>query len=189
MLIHIKPLCHAPSVRDIALRSVEIPQLSMTLLGCEHLRCGRPYPNKQYVVASPKSERALKDGLFIEADNHLSRFDVVTTWVINSEAVHVVKHGFTVLEDRFDSVSTDAALWLAHKSWECRWPKEVPPVAPLLITPVLKFGTDGQAIDTPVAFKLPTLERDRVLRLAGRCYPGNRCPSLSSVFRQEAFAS
>lgn len=189
MLMHLTPKCHSPFLEDIALRSVEIPELSMTLVGGHHLRCGRPYPNKQYVVASPNSERAVKDGFFVESAKRLSRFHVVTTWVVNSHMTHVVKHHFTILDDQFDAVSSDASLWLAYdKSWGNRWPEQVAAVAPLKITPVLKLDADGQSIDAPVDFKLPTLERDRVLSLVGSILPGSRCPSVASTFRQEAFA-
>lgn len=185
MLIHLAPKCHSPWVSDIALISVEIPELSMKLRGGKELRARRPYPNKDYVVASANADRAAKDGFFVESTDPLSEFHVVSKWEVDASVTVVCNHRFTVLDDEFDAVSPDPTMWLGHyQSWERRWPDEVPEVAPIKITPVLKLDQDGRLVSGQEHFLLPTLERKRVLECAGSILPGNRQPSAQFIFKE-----
>lgn len=183
MLIHLAPKCYSPWITDVALVSVELPELSMVLHEGEELRARRPYPNKGYLVASAAKDRAAKDGFFIEAVSDLKEFHVISRWAVNADAIFTTQYKFTVLDKEFDAVSHDATLWYGlHKAWGNRWPREVPDIAPTLLQPVLKIDQYGNADTGQDQFLLPSLERARVLELAGSFLPGNRNPGLENVF-------
>jgi hypothetical protein len=187
MLIHLAPQCHSPWVKDVALISVEIPELSIALHEGKELRARRAYPSKDYLVASAKASRVAKDGFFVESVNKITEFHVISKWVISAGSVATSKHKFTVIDDLYDAISPDPTIWYAHdQSWESRWPDGVPTVAPIKIKPVLKLDELGLAIASQDHFLLPTLERERVLECAGSILMGNRQPSVEHVFKEIA---
>lgn len=187
MLIHLAPQCHSPWVRDIALISVEIPELAILLSEGKELRTGRPYPNKEYLVASAKADRASKNGFFVESAHKIVEFHVTTKWVINAACVLTSRHKFTVLDDLYDAVSPDATIWYGrHQSWEPRWPDELRHFSPVALKPVLRIDQLGLVIPSQAHFLLPSLERERVLELAGKDLPGNRTPRANSVFKEQS---
>jgi hypothetical protein len=135
-------------------------------------------------VASAAADRAAKDGIFVETDEHISEFNVITQWMIAGQTPATTNHKFTILDSEFDATSTDASMWGSfYNSWEDRWPDVVPPEAPNKIQPRLEMGFEGKVVHGKTDFLLPTLERERVLERAGGLLPGNRCPSVEAVFR------
>lgn len=184
MLIHLAPCCMSPWIRTINLISVEIPELSLTLNEGEHLRTRCPYPNKHYFVASAAADRAAKDGFFVETNEPISEFRVITRWMIAGQTPATTHHKFTILDSEFDATSTDATMWGGvYNAWEDRWPDAVPSVAPNKIQPRLELDFEGNIVHGKTDFPLPTLERERVLDRAGSLLSGNRCPSVEAAFR------
>lgn len=185
MLIHIAPRCHSPRLRDISLISVEIPELSIALHEGKELLARRPYPNKDYLVANAKSDRAAKDGFFLEAYDQLAEFRVVTTWAVNADRTATSNHSFTILDPDCEATSSDPVVWLGmYEKWDSRWPEQVPDTAPVNITPTLHLDHDDSPLISPTHFVLPGLAREHVVDCAGAMLPGNRHPDPQHSFRQ-----
>ncbi|MCB5205514.1 DUF6012 family protein [Neorhizobium sp. T786] len=180
MLIHLKPTCVSAHFQPTL---IDFTFYGLVLRGGQELATRRPYPNKTLAVACAKQERGAKDGIFIETAIRLQNFKTVSRWAIGA---HIVRHeiAYTVLDTEHDGVSDDVALWMAPHGWPNRWPETVPFRPPVLLAPWLKIPDD---IDGPKEirqeFSLPTLERDRILTLAGLGLPENRRPNLESAFQ------
>jgi len=185
MLIHIRPSCFS-EYRQVDLIDVEIPEFALCLRQGRELNARRPYPSEQWVVASAAAERRAKSGFFIQMPGQYDTFTTIARWSVDAEEIvkHVVE--YQVLDNEFDAVSDDPILWYGIRDeygrWEKRWPDCIPPDPPEELQPRLQLRSDGGAERTSEVFRMPTLERGRILTCSGTFYPGNPAPNETHAF-------
>ena len=185
MLIHIAPQCLSLWGIDVGLISIEISELELTLREGKELRARRPYPNKFYLVASAKADRAAKDGFFVETSEPISEFHVLARWDVNGDEI-LYTNRFTILDTDFDATSADPHIWQGiSPKWASRWPEQIPYDAPIYLKPVLEIGPQANIVPRNGCFLLPSLERERVVALVGHRYRGNRAPNPEHAFKAQ----
>lgn len=125
MLIHIVPkLFEPPFAVESEVVDVSIPELGLVLDGGKEITARRPYPNKRYLVACKKTGQKAISGIFVEVDDRLETYTVITRWSVNGEVItHVVQH--EIVDSDFDTVSDDMLLWSSWygTTWQQRWPE------------------------------------------------------------------
>lgn len=128
MLIHITPRFYTGNYPiPLQLVDVTVEPLGLVLRDGVDLVMRQPFSNKRIYVASRKAGRKAMNGLFIDTGTaRVKEFEVITRWAVFADDVvtHRVKH--VVLDDEFDAVSTEMALWHAMceslGGWESRMP-------------------------------------------------------------------
>jgi hypothetical protein len=157
-----------------------IEKWNVKLDGHNDLITKRPYKNKSYQVASRRIGRRAVDGIFFEVEGLVSEFTTVSHWLHDYGSVveHVVH--YKVIDTDYDAISDDTTMWHGASpklgGWEPRWPVGVVPnparhehKMTLEDSPsdrpdvVLEYGLDGLACYREETFRLPTLQRDRVV--------------------------
>lgn len=199
MLIHLIPKIFAnPVAHPCELIDFSSPELDFTLLGGRDLMAKRPYLNKSYLVACRKAGQKAMDGVLLEIPSIPDMFSTVTRWIVNGE--YEVKHEvvYQILDDEFDALSDDPALWYGRCAYgdkperKVRWPAAVS--GPVCTTwpymeVIPKHNRAGDIFDILFAkrvlsrvenFPMHTIERERLLEEIAR--PERRFPALKDAF-------
>ena len=186
MLIHLTPRFYAQPgfafrISECRLISLQVKELGVELKSTE-LVSRKPFPNKNHWVASRKIGRRAVEGILIDTPAHVHTFTSLARWLVNEE--HIVEHEieYTVLDQKFDSVSDKTMLWWGGQmhgiQYESRWPeglaaqgraqpfvelfpkKEEPPS---LVHPFTDTLTDEGLIKLrQEKLAMPTLQRERI---------------------------
>jgi len=196
MLLHIRPACYA-TFREIAFVDLKLSSEGRELFATCDLITGRPYPNKRFAVACRKmGRRKAFDGILIETPAFLERFELHARWAIGASFITENIISYEVLDRDFDAISDDMTLWRGTGEslggWPNRWPDGVegPPVRAdttlKLSDGIAEIGdieltrdSEGRVVRRKQRFRLPTLERERVLRADGDMGP---MPTLGTAF-------
>lgn len=184
MLIHIAPRFYTGNYAiPVQLVDVTIEPLGLVLREGVDLAMRQPFPNKRLYVACRKVGRKGMNGLLIDTGAvPIKEFDVVTRWAVFADDVvtHRVQH--VVLDDEFDAVSTDMALWHAMSEslggWESRMPALPQNASPATHMPrmaimsedraqrtgdvVDKLNRSGMITERREVFSMPTIQPERL---------------------------
>lgn len=179
MLVHLRPRLRS-NLHTAELVEFSIEKWGVKLDGYNDLVTKRPYKNKTYHVASRRIGRKAVDGIFFEVEGPVGEFTTVAQWLHDYGTVceHVVH--YKVLDDDYDAISDDTTMWHGASAqlggWEPRWPEGVEPT-PVRYEhymsleegsvgsnkPLIEYDWNGLACYREETFKLPTLQRDRVI--------------------------
>lgn len=184
MLIHITPRFYTGNYAiPVQLVDVTVEPLGLVLRDGVDLVMRQPFPNKRIYVASRKAGRKAMNGLLIDTGTaRVKEFEVITRWAVFADDVvtHRVKH--VVLDDEFDAVSTEMALWHAMceslGGWESRMPALPANASPashmprMAIMPddrdqrtgdvVDKLNGAGMVTERLEVFTMPTIQPERL---------------------------
>ena len=203
MLVHIRPRIFSP-FEHVTLLDVELPEFGLKLRGGEDLTTRRPYPNKRYTVACPKIGRKALDGIYVETAAPVAAFTMIARWAVEAEFIATHRVEYRILDQDFDAVSDSMLFWYGMSAglggWESRWPEDAKDAIPCKFEPAMGVlveygGRDGDVqdkidpatgwiIERTQAFRMPTLQRERVL---DTCNPYvDRQPPLESAFHAKS---
>lgn len=192
MLIHITPKMISPNpICNPHLIDIEIQELGLKLIGGKDIATRRPYPNKQYYVACCKKGKKAVSGILVESPIFLKEYTVTSRWDWTGKDTLVVTHivKYIVLDRNFDMVSDDMLLWYgsSESNWESRWPEWADGLAPVDVMPCMEVNpsrerqgeyedeynsVSGGIIKRTEMFRLPTIERERILNESLYPLPG-----------------
>lgn len=205
MLIHITPKLFL-SNRFVApkceLIDITIEEFGIVLAGNKDLATRRPYPNKNYLVGCKKQGQKAIDGILIDTPNHVPSFTSVARWAINADSIVTHKTNYIVLDEDFDAVSDSMPLWYATGNelgnWSSRWPECSNELIPASAQPRMDvwpatnggiarqgevtdiLGPNGLILERNETFRMPTIERDRIL---GERAKHERFPAYEDAFQ------
>ena len=118
MLIHLTPRFYLQYCDvQVDLVDITIPEFEITLKNNVDLMIKTPYPNKCYKVACRKKGRKAINGIFIETDEWVGDFTVITRWSVtgvDGEGITtIVSHTthFHVNDSDYDAVTECQMLW------------------------------------------------------------------------------
>jgi hypothetical protein len=195
MLLHVLPRIYNEYADfKIALIDVTIPELNVKLRGGHELTVGRPYNNKNYLVAYRNGGRKALNGFVVSTEEKLTSFSVITRWAVNAHNVitHTAIH--PILDSDFELVSQDAMLMHRFSQTHAtnflsRFPEgQLYNYSPLELTPAMRF-LKSSCVKSVLPFvkdelngdfvmkrtetlPLPTLEKERL----GLHFFGDRLP-------------
>ncbi|MCG7374221.1 MULTISPECIES: DUF6012 family protein [Pseudomonas] len=196
MIIHISPtlLTCSQTGPNCSLIDLVIPELGMALWEGKELVTRRPFPNKNYLVACRNSGRKAIKGLLIETTHPIKSFTMLARWSIN--ASYIVKHrvNYEILDDVFDTASSEMLLWGEQSSekfsFESRWPEMPSDTTPLNTQPKMQVSqaswkrgdfhdviSHGRIMERVENFRMPTIERERLMHSVW-----DRLPTVDSAF-------
>lgn len=202
MLIHLTPRMYACRLNEpCTLVDLKCDELGLSLKGGQDLTARRPYPNKNYLVACRKIGQKAMDGILIETLEPMREFTVVTRWAV--AASHIARHcvRYVVLDDEYDTISENMALWgnLCDDlgAWRSRYPAHLEYGSPVRAQPRMdvfprlakegvvreELNRQGALIERMEVFRLPTLERERLLDTKRSVIDrADRTPPLEAAF-------
>lgn len=172
MLIHITPtlLCCEKTGWDCELMDVVIPEASLHLVAGKDVRAGRPWPNKNYLVATPKSARKAFRGIIFETPAPMDAFTVTTRWAINADYVldHVVR--YEIPDQDFDAATDSMVMWEGERmnAYHEGSPMICKPIAYLSFgrkrerKTIDSFNVRGQLVRIADHFVMPTISRSSI---------------------------
>lgn len=200
MLVHLTPQIRACSTNEIcSLIDVTSEELGFVLEGGKDLTARRPYPNKDYLVACRKVGQRAMNGILIELQEPIREFTVVTRWAVAASHIATHRVRYIVLDDDYDTISENMVLWYGTSEssggFESRWPKDVEYSTPARTQPRMevfprldrcgeisdKTDEQGAIIERSEVFRLPTVQRERVMDL--KYSFDDRIPGIESAFR------
>lgn len=118
MLIHLTPRFYLQYCDiQVDLVDIMIPELDVTLKNNVDLMIKTPYPNKCYKVACRKKGRKAINGIFIETNDRLEDFTVITRWSVTGVGgegiTTIVSHTthFHVIDSDYDAITECQMLW------------------------------------------------------------------------------
>ena len=199
MLIHLSPqLLLAKPADKCELLKVCSTELGIQLIGGIDVVGRRPFPNKRYAVACRREGGKTVHGLLIQADRHISEFNVTTEWKLPDGQILTHSVRYVVLDEDFDTISDNMLSWYAtggsDGEREARWPQDSVYTSPARSQPRMDVVADsgrsgiitdtlnenGRLVERQEIFRLHTIQRDRVLRPDFSI--GSRLPFLSEAF-------
>lgn len=183
MLLHIVPTFYAP-YSDVRVNSVAIEPFGI-LLTAEHLKAGRPYRDKNYVIASSTNTRRFEVGFLLDIAKPVETYTALTQWDIGSRSVTYQLEA-QIIDQAHQLISEDVYLWGARMSWDNRIPEKYRGAGYKDFSPCMHARTgdvfepsrlttfddvqDGLIISRRQGLSLPTLQVER-LSLAGYKIP------------------
>ena len=191
MLLHLRPRLYYSRFRNVQLLDVKLDGLGLHLRGGVDLMTGRPYPNKDYLVACRREGRKAINGIFIETRQHVEGFECVTRWAV--EGMRVLTHRVTyrALDKKHDAMSDDSVLWLGCDKEFGDWPSRVPASgrqeSHMEAVPLDgpgegdRLDREGWIVERWAQIAVPTIERGRFNSKLAELSP--RLPQLASAFQ------
>lgn len=200
MLLHLTPafLTSEKSGWNVNLVDFSIKELGLKLRAGEDLVAGRPYPNKHYLLASPKASRKALTGVLIEAPEQLSSFTAVTRWAVGAEFIHEHVVEYVIPDAEYDAATDQPMLWDGERMHRHHKgsPLTIKPLAGLEFSFTRERETTdvvnerGQLVRMVDRFVMPTIARcaiDPTSLIEDRRPPSrvmwDRHPPISTVFR------
>lgn len=199
MLVHLAPQMFACRKNEpCSLIDLTCAEFGLFLDGGKELTARRPYPNKDYLVACRKVGQKAMNGILIESQEPIREFTVVVRWAVAASHIATHRVRYIVLDDEYDTLSENMVLWYAtHESCgglESRWPEDYGYGTPATTQPRMEvFGRlnkdgdfsdvindQGVLIERSEVFRLPTLQRQRVLNVERSFDP--RIPAIETAF-------
>lgn len=203
MMIHLIPrflTCNL-SGPDCNLVDLSVDEFGLHLKGGVDLDTRRPYPNKNYRVATRKVGRKAAEGILICAPEHVWKFTAVYRWKSEEYGLHTHRVTYVLQDDTYSATSESMVLWHGYTNLNPDWtPREVvqhtaaTPASRqprMEVTPFLFSGRTGEIEDIFPSgfveerietFHLPTLQPERIL--SNRYWSG-RAPKVEHAFFAE----
>ncbi len=201
MLIHLKPSIYTDNpIGPCSLVDLTCHEFGLKLVGGKDLIAGRPYPNKNWLVAYRKIGRKAMNGFFIETQGFVREFNVITRWAVAANHIATHKVRYILTDDDFDTATEEMTLWgeftPSFGGYKSRYPIGWNYGSPMQSEPRMdvlnewdrvgditdKVNQHGVLIERSEVFRLPTLERDRFTISHFR----HRMPSIESAFQSQA---
>lgn len=201
MLIHLMPQIFSDRTNEpCSLVDLTCRELGLNLKGGKDLVGRRPYPNKNFLVACRNVGRKAMDGFLVETQNFAQEFTVVTRWAVAASHIATHRVRYIVTDGDFDTVTEDMPLWgNLHPSrggFKSRYPIDCTYGSPVESQPRMEvlnrikrvgeftdtLDEDGFLIERSEVFRLPTLERERLIVSV----LDDRMPSIESAFQSQA---
>ncbi|MGK7247395.1 DUF6012 family protein [Buttiauxella agrestis] len=111
MLIHLTPRYYLKySDVQVDIIDVTIPELNLVLKQGSDITIRTPFSNKNYKVACRKKGSKAINGIFIETDEDLQDFTVITRWAVNGAISRHTSH-YHLSDSDFDAVTEEDFLW------------------------------------------------------------------------------
>lgn len=180
MLLHLIPrlFVNAAEAHECFLIDFDCSALGLKLRSGIELVARQPYINKRYLVASRKVGRKAMNGFLVETTNPVREFSTITRWAVGADRVISHKVRYVVVDQDMDAVTESVLLWSAMSpglgGFSKRWPAGTDLIAPCQPSMELvsgdrgghyvdKVDPSGLIIERSEEFRVPTVERERVL--------------------------
>lgn len=182
MLLHIVPRLYASRANEPQCDLIDFhcPALGLKLRNGVELTAGRPYPNKNYLVACRKVGQKAMNGFLIETTERVREFTTLTRWAVGGDRVVNHQVQYFVLDDELDAITECMVLWHGMSpslgGFARRWPSIAEDWTPAAAQPRMELVSRersghyadrvdhaGRIIERSEVFQLPTVERERVL--------------------------
>lgn len=176
MELHLRPRLFNSGF-TVDLLDIVIQPFGLELEGGTDLMLGRPYPNKNYLVACRKKGRKAIDGIRLNVRGTVESFDYAVRWLVEDTVVtHHVR--CSLLDRDFKAATESVVLWRPFDTWSSRIPENFGTNAAIYVEPVMQLRdktgrrprtTDildeetGWIIERHQSFAMPTVEPERLL--------------------------
>jgi len=198
MLLHLIPslfINHSTRL-ECALIDFDCSALGLKLRNGIELVARQPYVNKRYLVANRKIGRKAMDGFLVETTNRIREFSTTTRWAVGAHRVISHKVRYVVVDDELDAVTGKLLLWSGMSAglggFAPRWTaatdfiEQRQPCMALVSSEsgchVDSVDASGLIIERSEVFRVPTVERDRILYASNNSVY-DRIPTADMAFR------
>lgn len=111
MLIHLTPRYYLKySDVQVDILDVTIPELNLVLKQGSDITIRTPFTNKNYKVACRKKGSKAINGIFVETDQYLRNFTVISRWAVNGAISRHTIH-YHLGDNEFDATTEEDLLW------------------------------------------------------------------------------
>jgi len=111
MLIHLTPRYYLKySDVQVDILDVTIPELNLVLKQGSDITIKTPFKNKNYKVVCRKKGNKAINGIFIETEQYLQNFTVISRWAVNGEISRHTAH-YHLRDNDFDATTEEDLLW------------------------------------------------------------------------------